>query len=1071
MPISTINGPVNQGLVKAIVNFNSEPPVNQYKEDEKQYLMSQGANGLSAVERYTPSIVALPETNTAGPFGLSLSPRQTHYHNFLRLQNTSGEYGYIRDKGTSVVQKYLDGPISDGDKAGLRTIMGHYSWDAIEPLYEEAYTSSSDSDSSDSDSDSSDSSYAFRMPLRSDQYISASSSSSSSLNPFKTSGASSTEKEEGMRKLASSAQWEYKLLGVPTHTFGLHGGDIDVTQDKSVKLVPFQVQKQGFNNGPSGRGVHWGLKKTINIPKRVGFFIDIYLNKDIDNPTSNTSGLSDDPTSPTHPMNFNDPDLHFAFSPDSVSYGPLFNKDAIYNGDTSYGVESNSFYLYNKSYVMIEIRGNRSKGDWFFILITSDSFPRCYRVRGTGGEWRSGSFEGDIQLLGEYKPRGAENSESPVGLNLLRGNKNHLRLQIRNVMNHIIIDNNVFNDPWILSADVFVPEDSSDALTNRTRGKTHFMTTGGLLRVYGGNISCGVSYTHLNYFKKGYLDLADFEVRGNRSAPNLMGTHFTSFEGEAHDMPIPLITDSSKTIGASSIPKTDLFYYNSARVIQGATAKYDKVILYREDVVTGGNGKSNNNPGCYSLIRAKDKVTVTDGGKFTELDTKILLRAGKIWAYEKKIDEGQSFDLGYVLPPVLQFVRQRVESVDRAVIFGTTDISDLVESIDMTWQGEDYHSVSASGSMTFNIMLPSVNAVARNSLLSSIGKARYVEIDLVLSNSEFNEGGSRFFTGIMFNPTILEEAGKRSLKYEIKDYWTILEDSLMINSPYFDGAIDVYVIEWLMRHVGFKSTMITTHVDPDPAAPAIAPSRSALGVSFSFNQPLEKLADYSAISEAIKKYSKRFSKAAFFDKYGVFRYIPLPSALFVPITVGAAAFTPKFRFYSGHYDRFSNINFTPVGVYHTDVGAPAVPTKQSQIAYNVKTTQWDNRSIYNQILLVSIDARNGGYIVETDVNWESIEDPTSYGYLGYIKLLVQKEAAFGSRGRVKLIMRDYSRMYRPPYTMQWKTIGGNNRLKPFDVVSVDGNLIMILSIRHAVDAKNNSWETDYEGQWMFPPLS
>ena len=44
---------------------------------------------------------------------------------------------------------------------------------------------------------------------------------------------------------------------------------------------------------------------------------------------------------------------------------------------------------------------------------------------------------------------------------------------------------------------------------------------------------------------------------------------------------------------------------------------------------------------------------------------------------------------------------------------------------------------------------------------------------------ETSTSDDRIFTGIAFNPSIMEEAGKRYVKFELNDYWTILESKLI----------------------------------------------------------------------------------------------------------------------------------------------------------------------------------------------------------------------------------------------------------------------------------------------------
>ena len=637
-------------------------------------------------------------------------------------------------------------------------------------------------------------------------------------------------------------------------------------------------------------------------------------------------------------------------------------------------------------------------------------------------------------------------------MKLLRGDQGHLRLQIRQIGKHIIIENNVFTEPWVIALPSYtnnpINQTNTAELQNNpsnpvaSAGDVKVSQIGGSLMIFGGNLSCGINFCHLNYYQNSIVNLKDQKAYGeNRSFESRL-----SLSGSA-GVPSSVLADGR-------------FYPNIAQLITDDDGAVN--LSLRPGI--GFSDFGGEIIASSQLIINTSSVT---SGKFSILDTAISLIAGKA-----SCTNGEDrFDYGYCITPVLQYCRQYSPRLKRFVTSSPINIRDIIETIEITREAEDYHSVSSSGSITINIIHPSVNAEARSAIINSIGKARYISIDASHFNCGKNTfdayrtaqapggkvnvgsgGDRRLFTGIAFNPSITDEPGKKYLKFELKDFWTILESKIILNSPYFDGVIDTHVVDFLLKYTGFKDVS-GIHGN----------SRDAMGISFSFNEPNAKFQDKKTISDAIKELARKYSKYAFFNASGRFCYQPFPTNL---LTASSGPFSTKFNFFSSHLGRNSNI--FPLGPYQA--GGAGLPSHNSQIAYGVKTTQWDNKDIYNKLVITSVDARDRGLIVVSDANFDSLTDSESVGYLGYERTFMTEEAAFGDIDRVRKILRYYTRMFRPTYSINWKCYGGNAGVDIFDIVSVDGALIVITKISHTIDAKNNLWETDYTGQWIFPPL-
>jgi len=1006
----SVIAPVGHGPLKMSIPFNQSPPLNHRHAFERDIVFSQSSGSIEDLEINGQQHQVLPEQG--GLFGIALRPRQEHYHNFL--------YEY-----SSAPTLYEDNYKIAHSLSAKDNLRQHFGWRVTPGWYEE------------------NAGGAKVLPLKhGTDYTESSSGSTANL----------TDNQKAQQK---GAKWAYKLQPVPIHSFGMNSSGIAVSDDKVAKLVPWQTQLQGSDNGPTGIGVHWGLQKLINIPYGLGYYLDFYLNKDIDPPTSDAKILKSDRSDYKDVPNLFYNDFEAAFKANSST---AINNSDVFTGSSA-DDKNSSFYFINKSYLVIQITGNATVGNCFFLVITSESHPKLFQctisARGADGAMSAGK----VRLLSEYNPSAGDGPAVASGLKMLRGDQGHLRLQIRQLGRHILIENNVFSAPWVIPLSAYTPNPITPATVSSTpdadldiSGTVRINQIGGKLSVFGGNMSCGVSFCHLNYYENSEMTLKDTKVWGS-------GRNFTS---------------SLYSAGAS---KMDTVLKTSGRYY----ANLAQTMIDDAGLVDASNRPDQKFHGFNGAVMSNSKIQISDdasssSGNYTILKTKINLTAGKAQS-----TAGGGFEYGFCITPVLQFCRQTAPMATMTVSTSTVNIEDIVETIEITKEAQDYHAVSTSGSMLINILYPSHNATARSAVINSIGKARYLSIDAShfgCAAEQFQahrsggapggsvvtgSGGDRtLFTGIAYNPTISEEAGKRYIKLELKDYWAILESKLIINSPYFDGALDTDVVDYFLDYTGVKDTFRRVQAN----------STDAMPISFSFNQPLAKFQDRKTVADSIKELAKKYSKYAFFDHNGVFCYQPMPTVL-----LSGAGGPPgtKFYFYSSHFGR--NTNVIPIGPFYTDSAATAlttttsVPSHNSQVAYEVKTTQWNNKDIFNKLMILSVDARSRGYIVVSDTNYDSLTDSNSLGFLGYERTFIQDEAAFGDIDRARKVLRYYTRMFKPVYIMNWKCIGGNLGVDIFDIVSVDGALVVVTKISHTMDAKKNLWETEYTGEWIFPPLS
>ena len=136
-----------------------------------------------------------------------------------------------------------------------------------------------------------------------------------------------------------------------------------------------------------------------------------------------------------------------------------------------------------------------------------------------------------------------------------------------------------------------------------------------------------------------------------------------------------------------------------------------------------------------------------------------------------------------------------------------------------------------------------------------------------------------------------------------------------------------------------------------------------------------------------------------------------------------------------------------------------------EMIYGTKETQYFTHEVFNKILIIGVDKDERYLIVETDQNTKSLADPESSGYLGYEKPFIQTEPGLGSASGTRAYLRYLRKLYMPPYTIKWKTMGLTD-LRPNDVVTVDGTLVRINNISQNAIAEGQDWHTEFEGEWI-----
>lgn len=389
------------------------------------------------------------------------------------------------------------------------------------------------------------------------------------------------------------------------------------------------------------------------------------------------------------------------------------------------------------------------------------------------------------------------------------------------------------------------------------------------------------------------------------------------------------------------------------------------------------------------------------------------------------------------------------------------DVSRHVMKFSDSWSHQDFHAMEHTGSISFLINKGLSIPNNQSEYLQSVqSKAFYIEVWAGYEGCNYSQldGLYKLFTGLCFGGVISEEAGKRIMDCQIVDYSKICQESYIFNSPFFDGMRDLNAIRELSDMIGFRSDEGSPDA-PDPgylvrmaaetetndnlvcATPdgrGYTTSPYALPASYSrIQQPFFRFADGSGFWENMQSLTQKAGKVIFFDSYGMLHYEELPIMKLM----------------------YGNIKPEDVPVLWKFV---RLPSDEGQQVFNSLTDEKAVGDVFNSINVMTTTP-DYEMIINSDVNWDSISDPNSPGFLGYKKIFFQQDGIFGSLEATKNLINQYKLFYRAPIVYKFETYG--QPIRCFDVASVDGQKLIVTNVSSEINKAENKWWQNIEGEW------
>jgi hypothetical protein len=348
------------------------------------------------------------------------------------------------------------------------------------------------------------------------------------------------------------------------------------------------------------------------------------------------------------------------------------------------------------------------------------------------------------------------------------------------------------------------------------------------------------------------------------------------------------------------------------------------------------------------------------------------------------------------------------------------------------------------------------------------------------------------FTGLAHGGDVTVDGNFRYIDCKLYDYMKILSDQYFLNSPFFDGMRDYNAVSKIISMAGFTSVKQGN----DQFAPAAiissqASNSSSLPTSTNpytgekiYNQDyvlpsaynlLEgayyKMADTSPYTQAIDDFAQISSKMYYFDRFGVFNYVPRPDALFA----NGTAFDfiqPKCNF----------------------VASPAAMTACSNydiVALDQYTYTRNIGDMYNS-LNIRTATPEGAIILGSQVSLQGRYNPDYPGYVGYDKALFQANGIFGSQEALNNYVSYLSnKVFTASVSISWTSIGVPH-LQASDIVTFTGlnddlafppnnfktknsipkpAVTLILNkVTSSINPQKGEWLNNYEGEWLYGKL-
>jgi len=297
----------------------------------------------------------------------------------------------------------------------------------------------------------------------------------------------------------------------------------------------------------------------------------------------------------------------------------------------------------------------------------------------------------------------------------------------------------------------------------------------------------------------------------------------------------------------------------------------------------------------------------------------------------------------------------------------------------------------------------------------------------------WNGDAKLIFTGITIGANTSEIAGKETIDLQCVDYTYVLKETPIMNSPYYDGMIDFYVVKDLAQRVGIQN--LYSNIDFINQDLYFMPS------GYSMTAPAVKFPSMQKIYDCVMQVVQKDECYIYFDVYGQMHMNKLPGGLW------------------GSVSSLSS----PVAAFTRDPTADP-----STIILDEKNVEYSTDSTVNVISIMSISRDTmDPFFTEISTNSQVVL---------FKKVYMLDQGAFADINTAKVWMTEASeRMFYPTRKISFKTVGllpsgggsDNGTLLPYDFFTVDDEEFRLMAYTKSYNADENSLTNEYNAEWLY----
>lgn len=702
----------------------------------------------------------------------------------------------------------------------------------------------------------------------------------------------------------------------------------------------------------------------------------------------------------------------------AVAQGATYQKDSA---------SMQRFDFHRQSYVIVELLA--AMADIHFLILMPENFKPTFIKVVKGVSYNLGVYEGTTCKELFSKPS--------------------FRMTVRNHLGDIVITFNGYEDnPWIVRND-FNGLDNDGIFRIPDECK---------LSIWGGNSKIAFSFSPLQYGKVASLSVpppsrgADDRSDTPTVSPSpfvLPKEHVKNYIFLSSSDVMPKGVDDSDNPEqaldyADFLNKRHPYYtcdaseINEDGTVSGIKGTQPSYFTYTKAYIKAAD-KDTNNPKLSLTKKEVSSSTSTttasaggatatvgseDSGKFTYIIANLELTSGdhKFSSDPSGSSASTTFTLENCKTPVATHVRA-ISVPDGTDLWKTDekDVSEHVIHFKDSWSSTDYNTCEHSGDISF-LLDPSgedVGKLTQTKYLEGLkDKMFYIEVWARYTKCSYSLGDDnqfyKLFTGMCAGGTIKQQPVERIMECKIIDYMTVLKDKFFWNSPFFDAVRDINAAYEVLSMGSFKADPPGGgNNDPAGAYPplkylkesVLTNGRSTPGqadgrpytcdeyvLPFSWSRlqsPTFKYPDGTKLYDSLADWAKRASKMFFFDQHGIFHW---------ENSTGIAMSKQK------------NADMTPMWLFASgDPGDGGENT--DQLVFNAMTKEGSVTDIYNDIHMIT-STPNMELISKGQINWKSIENPDSPGFIGYRKVMLQQESFFGNENAITNAIEYYKAFWK-----------------------------------------------------------